>query len=63
MSGEKSMVRVKRDIKQSLGMLAFIWTENLSVLCSKSGWGVVLKIKADHNILMVFDLVLVLSSM
>lgn len=63
MPGEKAIVRVKRDIKQALGLLGFIWTDNLSVLCSKSGWDMVGKIKTDHNILMVFDLVLVLSPM
>lgn len=25
MSGEKAIVRVKRDIKQALGLLGFIW--------------------------------------
>lgn len=63
MSGEKPMVRVKRDIKHTPGLLGFIWIDNLSVLCSKSGWDVVGKIKTDHNIFIVFDLVLVLSSM
>lgn len=63
MSGEKPTIRVKRDIKQALGLLGFIWTDNLSVLCHKSGWDVVGKIKTDHNIFMAFDLALVFSSM
>lgn len=58
MSGEKPMVRVKIDIKHNLGLLDFFWTDSLSVLCSKSGWDVVGKIKTDHNIFVAFDLVL-----